>query len=467
MENEKIRTATSLKCPSCGGEVSYDPEEERLCCDSCSSSFSLDEFVDYEKDWQPSVEQDWEELKGPEINKDEVHIYTCPTCGAGVMTDALSATAECPYCDSDLVLNDKLKGVNMPKGIIPFKQTREFARMTMRRLAAEKAGIPEKKIKEEWIQDIQGVYMPYWIFDCGITTVGVYSGKTNWITYGDVGAKVSNETEYNVTCIASSRIDGIPARASDRFKESSVRKLYPFDMSEMVDFNPALISGYKVMLQDLTPEMEKDIVQAEVDRHLLGNKIRDMVSQNSNYSTVTPLFAFSKVKKASYSYCLLPMWTCDFNYKGRKYIFGMNGQTGEAMIEQPPGVAEQWRKDNMGLAQKPHDMWPARFIFEIGFGFVSVVVAHCFKQGIPGIILAAIIFAIGSCVYYVWEGRRQLEHMREGTRVYEDDPEGLYEGPAVSVLGYPGELKMEVYRDERRRTRKKKMDSFLDGPKIY
>ena len=467
MNSEKIRNATSLKCPSCGGRICYEPDEGKLCCDSCTASFSVDEFVNHEKDWQPSVEQDWEELKGPEINKTAVHIYTCPGCGAGIMTDALSVTVKCPYCDSDLVLEDKLEEMDMPRGIIPFKQTREFARITMRRLAAEKAGIPVSKIKESWLQGMQGVYMPYWMFDCGVTTVGVYSGKENKVTYGEGGIKMIKETEYNVTRIGTSRIEGILTRASEMFKETSVRKLYPFYMSEMVDFNPALISGYKVILQELTPEKEKDIVQAEVDRHLLGNQLRNMIAQESGYNSVTPLFSFSKVKSASYSYCLLPMWTCRFSYKGREYVFGMNGQSGEAMIQQPPGVAEQWRVENMGQVHDKPKVWLNRLIFGTCLIAVITVVGVVIHPGFLGWMLTIIALFIALAVFCVKEGRSQLEHMQEGTCLYDHDPEGLFEGPTVSALGTPGEITVEVAYDEKRRTRKFKMDNFMTDQKLY
>ena len=466
MENIKIRNATSLKCPSCGGRISYDPDEGKLCCDSCTSVFSVEEFVDHEKEWQPSVEQDWEELKGPEISGDEVHVYTCPGCGAGVMTDALSATASCPYCGSDLVMEDKFDGIDMPRGIIPFKQTREFARMTLRRLAAEKAGVPENKIKESWIQDIQGVYMPYWIFDCGVTTVGVYSGRECWTSYGEAGVKINNVAEYNLTRIGTLRINGILARGSSRFKETSVRKLYPFYMNEMVDFNPALISGYKVMLHDLSPEKEKDTVQAEVDRHHLGNQMRDMALQGSKYTGVSPLFTFSKVKSASYSYCLLPMWTCKFVYKGMTYIFGMNGQTGEALIEQPPGMAEKWRIENMGSVQGKPKIWVNRLIFAAVM-IAAVLAVMAIGPGFIGWLIAIAVFVTAICIFCVKEGRRQLEHMSDGTRVYDDDPEGLFEGPSVAALGTPGEITVEVARDEKRRTTKEKAPNIMLDSKMY
>ncbi|MBR4543231.1 MAG: hypothetical protein IKO53_03375 [Lachnospiraceae bacterium] len=467
MESEKIRSATSLKCPACGGRICYAPDEGKLCCESCTSAFSVDEFVNLEKEWQPSAQQDWEELKGPEINKTDVSVYNCPGCGAGIMTDAVSGTVNCPYCGSDLVLDDKFEERGMPKGIIPFKQTREYARMTMRCLAAQKAGIPEKKIKESWLQGMQGVYMPYWIFDCGVTTVGVFSGKERKVTCGEPGVKIINETEYNITRIGTSRVDGILARASDIFKETSVRKLYPFNMGEMVDFNPALISGYKVILQELTPEKEKDIVQAEVDRHLLGNNLRNMVLKESRYDSVTPLFTFSKVKSASYSYCLLPMWISRFQYKGLEYIFAMNGQTGEAMIQQPPGVAEQWRVDNMGEVQVKPKIWLNRLIFAACLTAAAMVVKVVINPGFLGWVIALVVFVIAIAVFCVKEGRIQLEHMREGTSLYDDDPEGLFEGPSVSALGTPGSITVEVAHDEKRRTRKFKKDNLMVDQKLY
>ena len=68
---------------------------------------------------------------------------------------------------------------------------------------------------------------------------------------------------------------------------------------------------------------------------------------------------------------------------------------------------------------------------------------------------------------FVKEGRIQLEHMREGTSLYDDDPEGLFEGPSVSALGTPGSITVEVAHDEKRRTRKFKNDNLMLDQKLY
>ena len=74
---------------------------------------------------------------------------------------------------------------------------------------------------------------------------------------------------------------------------------------------------------------------------------------------------------------------------------------------------------------------------------------------------------IALAVFCVKEGRSQLEHMQEGTCLYDHDPEGLFEGPTVSALGTPGEITVEVAYDEKRRTRKFKMDNFMTDQKLY
>ena len=82
-------------------------------------------------------------------------------------------------------------------------------------------------------------------------------------------------------------------------------------------------------------------------------------------------------------------------------------------------------------------------------------------------VLTVIALLIALAVFCVKEGRSQLEYMQEGTKLYDNDPEGLFEGPTVSALGTPGEITVEVAYDEKRRTRNFKMGNFMTDQKLY
>ena len=57
----------------------------------------------------------------------EAVIYTCPSCGAQIVTDATTAATFCYYCHNPVVLSGRLSGNYMPNKVIPFAIDRKEA----------------------------------------------------------------------------------------------------------------------------------------------------------------------------------------------------------------------------------------------------------------------------------------------------------------------------------------------------
>lgn len=58
---------------------------------------------------------------------EEAVCYTCPSCGAQIVTDATTAATFCYYCHNPVVLEGRLEGDFLPGQIIPFSITRAQA----------------------------------------------------------------------------------------------------------------------------------------------------------------------------------------------------------------------------------------------------------------------------------------------------------------------------------------------------
>ena len=57
----------------------------------------------------------------------EAVYYSCPSCGAEIVTDATTAATFCYYCHNPVVLGKRLEGTYLPNKIIPFEISREDA----------------------------------------------------------------------------------------------------------------------------------------------------------------------------------------------------------------------------------------------------------------------------------------------------------------------------------------------------
>ena len=59
--------------------------------------------------------------------EDAAVLYTCPSCGAQIVTDQTTAATFCYYCHNPVLLSEQLSGAFHPDQIIPFEIDRKQA----------------------------------------------------------------------------------------------------------------------------------------------------------------------------------------------------------------------------------------------------------------------------------------------------------------------------------------------------
>ena len=121
------------KCPSCGGPLQFDPKTGKHTCEYCRSVFDL-EVLDRQTPGDPgeAVPGNTGEAAPAEPSpeqkaEEEGRVYTCPSCGATIMTDATTAATFCYYCHNPVVLGGRLEGSCKPDYVVPFAISREKA----------------------------------------------------------------------------------------------------------------------------------------------------------------------------------------------------------------------------------------------------------------------------------------------------------------------------------------------------
>ena len=83
----------SYKCPRCGAPLEYTPESGRFECAYCGGSYTENDL----KELQPATASEQtvsvEDVPAQEGSGDgeEVLLYTCPSCGARIVTDETTA----------------------------------------------------------------------------------------------------------------------------------------------------------------------------------------------------------------------------------------------------------------------------------------------------------------------------------------------------------------------------------------
>lgn len=325
----------SYKCPSCGGGLKFKPGKG-FKCEYCLSVFTqeqLDEFYKNaapEESEQPSPAAEAKPAKNASDADGEAYVYSCPSCGAQVITDSTTAATNCHYCHNPIVLSDKLSGSFKPDTVIPFNVTKEQAAESFKQLCAGKFFLPKDFYSEKQIENLYGVYYPYWVVDSQVDASLTATGeKDRSIRVGD--DRHTATTHFEVRRDGRITLNDITNAATDKEDSAILQYILPFDVNKAEDFSMTYLSGFRAEKRsleksDLSGKVEE--TKREYSRRLLENDIGSydrLIGKNLSMRTISD----------SWSYALLPVWIITYKYLDETFIYGVNGQTGKSFGRLP------------------------------------------------------------------------------------------------------------------------------------
>lgn len=311
----------SYKCPNCGGDLKFDPKTQKLTCEYCLSSFQKEEIEKEVHKHEKKTQTVFEEKKG---TAGTVNMYTCPSCGAEIVTDETTAATTCYYCHNPVVFTKQLTEEFRPSQIIPFKKSREEAIATFEAWCKKKWFLPRDFTSPRQLDHITGIYIPYWLVDCDVE--GRLYGSGQRVTSWKRGDYLYTKTDiYAISRVATMRFLRVPHDASSKADDTMMNSIAPFDYKDLTPFSYAYLSGFISERYDVDKQTVFPIVQSWVD-NAVENELRRSVSGYSSTQFTRPSIF---IDKAEYEYVLMPIWMLTYTYQGKVYVFAMNGQTGK------------------------------------------------------------------------------------------------------------------------------------------
>lgn len=323
-----MSTITEYKCPNCGGAVEFNIDAQTMKCPYCDSEFSVEEMEAESKARQkmPQDSFSWDAQSsdwGDE--QDGMKIYICESCGGEVICDETTSATKCPYCDNNITIKGSLEGVYRPDLVIPFKLTKNDAKAKYHEFISGKRFLPKNFKDENHIDEIKGLYVPEWLFDCGVQANVIFDATTvrRW---SDSSYDYTETSHYNVYRAGNLAFSGIPVDGSSKMADDLMESLEPFDLSEAVDFKAAYLAGYLSDKYDVG--FEESLPRA--NERVKASAIEAMKSTvDAGYTTVTEKSSGMTTYDNKTRYALYPIWLLNTTYNGEKYMFAMNGQTGK------------------------------------------------------------------------------------------------------------------------------------------
>lgn len=309
------------ECPSCGANIPFNPVTQKWDCKYCGASYNLEDFKKYDNEIK-------EENKKEE--KIEIDEYECPNCGAKVVTDSNTSATSCVYCGSSTIIKNRLQGEFKPSKVIPFSQPKERAIEEFYKFSKKKWFAPKEFCRRENIQKVEGVYIPFWLYNCK-SSGKIQADLKRFTTWSSGDYRYTKVDIYDCVREGNMEFIGVPVDGSTKFADDIMDSIEPYDYEKMKGFSPSYLSGFLAEKYDV--EMEDAYSRAK--SRINNSTIAELKSNISGFDVVTVRDSNIDIQRDSDEYVLLPVWMLNIMYKNKMYTFAMNGQTGKMVGNVP------------------------------------------------------------------------------------------------------------------------------------
>ena len=317
----------SYKCPNCDGDIQFEPKTQSFHCQYCLSDFTKGEMDDIQAALKGEPKETKETKKEPPKQEKEEHIveYSCPSCGAEIMTDETTAATFCYYCHNPVILSGRLGGSYRPDKLIPFMIDKEKAIAQFLQWTKKKYFIPKDFFSKEQIDKITGVYFPYWLVDSDLSAH--MTAKATKVRVWRSGETEYTETQhYQIMRQGNLHFEDITKNALNKENSKLVNGVHPYDSSKIIDYSESYLSGFQAEKRNI----ESNAYVEEVNKDI--NKFTETLFKNTikGYSTVISTGLTIQGLKSHWDYTLFPAWILTYRGNDNKtYYYSMNAQTGK------------------------------------------------------------------------------------------------------------------------------------------
>lgn len=317
------------KCPCCGGAIGFDSNSQTLKCPYCDTEFGMDDIRSYDEVLRDEVSDDftWKTQAGSEWTEEDtqgLQSFVCKSCGGEIIGDANTAATECPYCGNPVVVMNRFAGMLKPDYVIPFKLDKEAAVAKFKKHLSGKKLLPKAFTEQHHVEEIKGIYVPYWLFDTDTSSRIRYKG-TKVSKWSDSRYDYTRTDYFTILRGGALSFEKVPVDGSSKMDDELMESLEPYNFKEAVSFKTAYLAGYFADKYDVDAE-------ASVAR---ANERIKRATEDAFRATVT---GFDSVNTENCSvqlsngvakYAMYPVWILNTTWGGRKFVFAMNGQTGK------------------------------------------------------------------------------------------------------------------------------------------
>lgn len=343
---------TNYQCPSCTGPLHFVGSSGKLECEYCGSTYDVEQIEALYKEKEEKAIEASQEAKSKETDGStwdtsdfqewgnegkDMQAYSCPSCGAELICDKTTAATSCPYCGNPTVVPGKFSGNFKPDYIIPFKVSKEEAITALKKHYKGKVFLPKTFTQENHIQEIKGIYVPFWMFD------GVANGSANYEAsrtrvYRSGDYEIAETKHYEIYREGNVKFERVPVDASSKMPDDHMDSIEPYNYKELKNFSTAYLPGFLADKFDVSVDDSLE----RADTRCEGTLSAALRGSVTGYDMCILKSENINLQKGKVHYAMMPVWLLSTRWHGKNFLFAMNGQTGKLVGDLPVDWVKFW-----------------------------------------------------------------------------------------------------------------------------
>ena len=337
---------TNYQCPNCTGPLRFDGQTGKLTCDYCGTNYEVSLIEQLYADKEQEAASSGNEPKwnisetGGNFNKEEAaHLrsYTCPSCAAELICDDTTAATSCPYCGNPTVVPGQLTGQLRPDFVLPFKLDKAAAVSALKNYYKGKKFLPKSFSDGNHIEEVKGVYVPFWLYDGEAVASMRFSG-TVVHTHRTSDEEITVTEHYRVVREGNVSFQKVPVDGSSKMPDAHMDAVEPFNYEELKPFSTAYLPGFMADKYDLDAKACSEKANSRIRQ-----STEDMfASTTRGYTTLSREYSDIKLTHGDIKYALMPVWMLSTKWNEQNFLFAMNGQTGKLIGDLPVDKGRYW-----------------------------------------------------------------------------------------------------------------------------
>ncbi len=245
----------------------------------------------------------------------QVHRFECTGCGATLTWELEIQGLRCAFCGREALEERETVSVPPTRLIIPFQIDRTRAETIFRESVGRGIFRPGDLLRELAVKEMRGVYLPFWSFsaDCHF----YWTADSDATPQGSKAEWAPRFGEHDVW------YEHLLIPASGALSAYEMRRLGNWDPAQAVSWTPELVRDVPAEAFSVTRKRARPQALAELEKRVRADSLPKIPGRHRNVR-VNPLYT-----KLEAWPLLVPVWIMAYEYRGRRYRFLINGQTGK------------------------------------------------------------------------------------------------------------------------------------------